>query len=277
MKKQKDYKKISEKKQDGLLAPKKSLGQNFLTSVGALDKIILAGELDKKSVVLEIGPGRGALTQKLLETGATILAIEKDSELIDFLNEKFIDEKKKKKFILIHGDILTVDIQKILGTKKYKLIANIPYYITGEIIRMFLEMKQKPDILVFLVQKEVAERIVAKDGKESVLSLSVKAYGVPKYIGTVSRGSFFPSPNVDSAIIQIIINKDNFKTTQDQEKYFTVIKTGFKAKRKKALSNLVPLFGKEGIEQVFTTLKLDFNIRPEAISCEQWIKISSCL
>ncbi len=264
------------------LPAKKSLGQNFLTSEGALHKIVTAGELNPKSTVLEIGPGRGALTKKLLETGATVFAIEKDRDLIPYLSELFQEYVQKKKFILVEGDILNLDnltkTRAFIGegakTKKYNVIANIPYYITGEIIRLFLERETKPEILVFLVQKEVAQRIVAKDKKESVLSLSVKAYGVPTYIGTVSRGSFFPSPNVDSAIVQIRINQKSFKHKKEEEDFFTLIKTGFKAKRKKAFSNILPLFQKEVLQKYFTLHTLDQNIRPEQIPLEIWLELS---
>ncbi len=284
MKHQKDYKKIrgvkiSTEGDETKHRAKKSLGQNFLTSTGALNKIVGAGNLTEKSTVLEIGPGKGALTKKLLETGATVFAIEKDRDLIPYLSELFQDSIQKKKFILIEGDILTTDLEKIgLGTgkhKKYNVIANIPYYITGEIIRLFLEKETKPEVVVFLVQKEVAERIVCKDKKESVLSLSIKAYGTPAYIATVPRGAFAPSPKVDSAIVQIIIDKKGFKNKMEESIFFTLIKTGFKAKRKKAFSNILPLFQKETLEKFFTTHKIDINTRPEQIPFEIWLELSS--
>lgn len=283
MKHQKDYKKIRGVKvntegDETKHRAKKSLGQNFLTSVPALNKIVEAGSLTDKSTVLEIGPGRGALTKKLLETGATVFAIEKDSDLIPYLSELFQDYIQKKKFILIEGDILTVDLEKIgLGTgkyKKYNVIANIPYYITGEIIRLFLEKETKPEIIVFLVQKEVAERIVCKDKKESVLSLSIKAYGTPRYIATVPKGSFAPSPKVDSAIVQIIIDKKGFKNKKEETNFFALVKTGFKAKRKKVFSNILPLLKKETLEEFFATHKININTRPEQIPFEIWLELS---
>ncbi len=277
---------------------KKSLGQNFLKSVGALQSIIKAGNITPNDTILEIGPGRGALTRKLLDTGATVVAIEKDRELIPILGELFATEIKKKKLILIEGDILSSmpkpssqanfteacpapPLSKLLVSSgfgntnySYKVIANIPYYITGEIIRLFLETEHQPEIIVFMVQKEVAERIVCRDGKESVLSLSVKAYGTPKYIATVPRGAFTPSPKVDSAIVQIVLDKKQFMNKKQEEAFFKIVKIAFSAKRKKAFSNILPITEKTRLEKIFTQLGLDQNIRPERITLDQWIYLS---
>ena len=200
---------------------KKSLGQNFLNSDGALDSIIKAGRVTKNDTVLEIGPGKGALTKRLLDTGAKVIAIEKDDRLIPILQELFAKEIQTKKLTLIHDDILEFDVSTYgLKTNNYKLIANIPYYITGEITRKFLSGNFQPSLIVVLVQKEVAERITTaiqgsskvKEGKESILSISVKVYGEPKYIQTVKAGCFFPPPKVDSAILLIDnISKKNFE------------------------------------------------------------------
>jgi 16S rRNA (adenine1518-N6/adenine1519-N6)-dimethyltransferase len=161
-----------------------------------------AGEVNEKDIVIEIGPGKGALTEKLLERAGKVIAIEKDCELVKFLQEKFKKEIENGKLELIEGDILKLRITNY-ELRKYKLIANIPYNITGAIIKKFLTEENQPEKMVLLVQKEVAERIVARDGKESILSLSVKAYGEPKYIMKVSKRFFSPEPKVDSAIIAI--------------------------------------------------------------------------
>lgn len=223
---------------------KKSLGQNFLRSQSALKTIVSAGKVEEGDIVLEIGPGRGALTAKLLGAGANVVAIEKDRMLISVLSEKFEQEIKSKKLVLIEGDILEMDAKK-LKLKDYKLIANIPYYITGAVIRKFLEEKVQPELMVLLLQKEVAERIVAKSsngqhGKESILSIAVKAYCVPRYVSKVSRKSFSPAPNVDSAIVAFEnISKSFFKENKISEgTFFEVMKSGFAHKRKKLGSNL---------------------------------------
>ena len=212
---------------------KKSLGQNFLKSEPALNMMCEAGEVSDKDTVLEIGPGKGALTKKLLEKAKRVIAVEKDHELFEFLQEKFVDEIKNGKLELINGDILEFDptTYYLLLTTSYKLIANIPYNITGAIFKKFLSSSFQPEKMVLLVQKEVADRVVARapgnkksGGKESILSLSVKAYGDPKYIMKVHKRFFSPSPKVDSAIISISnISKNNFKTGKEEELFFDVV------------------------------------------------------
>jgi 16S rRNA (adenine1518-N6/adenine1519-N6)-dimethyltransferase len=272
---------------------KKSLGQNFLNSDGALDAIIKAGRVVKGDTVLEIGPGKGALTKRLLSAGANVIAIEKDDRLIPVLEELFAKEIKSKQLTLIHGDILEFDLShyelftlqnfcssKNLGGRAthYKLVANIPYYITGEITRKFLSGDFQPSLIVVLVQKEVAERITTaiqgsskiKEGKESILSISVKAYGEPKYIQTVKAGCFFPPPKVDSAILLIDnISKKNFANEKQEEKFFEIVKAGFAHKRKTLSSNLKGLVSKETLAE----LGINENERAENLSLTQWLEI----
>lgn len=262
---------------------KKSLGQNFLNSDGALDAIIKAGRVVKEDLVLEIGPGKGALTKRLLETGADVIAIEKDDRLIPVLEELFAKEIKSKKLTLVHGDVLEFDVSNYgLKTNNYKLIANIPYYITGEITRKFLSGNFQPALIVVLVQKEVAERITTsiqgatkiKEGKESILSISVKAYGEPKYIQTVKAGCFFPPPKVDSAILLIDnISKRNFKNTQYEKKFFEVVKTGFAHKRKTLSGNLKTIIEKNKLIE----FGISENERAENLSLSQWLEIANNL
>lgn len=249
---------------------KRSLGQNFLKSEKALTSIVRAGNIDPTDTILEIGPGTGALTEKLLGTGAKVIAVEKDDELFKNLKEKFKNENLE----LVHGDILDLETSQLPA---YKLIANIPYNITGAILEKFLSANNKPSLCVLLVQKEVAERIVARDGKESILSISVKAYGTPRYVERVLAGSFVPAPQVDSAIIAIEnISADFFQNFSELE-FFRLLKAGFKAKRKKLLSNLSQIFDKKEVEQAFQALNLDENARAEDISPEVWQKLANFL
>lgn len=225
---------------------KKSLGQNFLNSDGALADIISASAAGEGDEILEIGPGRGALTKALLKTGARVTAIEKDEALVSYLKELFQDEIDAGQFHIIEGDVLEFDLASYVSLikKPYKLIANIPYYITGQIFRMFLESNYQPSSLTMLVQKEVAVRAVARDGKEGILSMSVKAYGKPRIVSTVKRGSFFPIPNVDSAILHISdVSKAFFiEHGITEEAFFKVVKTAFAHKRKTITSNLKEIF-----------------------------------
>ncbi|MGB3921998.1 MAG: 16S rRNA (adenine(1518)-N(6)/adenine(1519)-N(6))-dimethyltransferase RsmA [Minisyncoccia bacterium] len=257
---------------------KKSLGQHFLKSERALGKIVEAGELKSGDAVLEIGPGMGALTQKMLETGARVTAVEKDDGLFGFLKNKFEKEIVEKKLTLTHADILDLEISySLLPAPYYKLISNIPYNITGAILEKFLSTKYQPERMVLLVQKEVAERIVAKDGKESILSLSVKVYGKPRYVETVKAGSFAPRPKVDSAIIAIEnISKEFFRKFPEKE-FFALLKAGFKSKRKKLSSNLSNLFGKSEINEIFKKLGIGKNARAEDLNLDLWQKLAENL
>ena len=262
---------------------KKSLGQNFLKNEGVLAKIAAAGNLSSKDTVLEIGPGHGALTKHLLASGATVIAIEKDNTLADELKTTFAKEIKSKKFILIHGDALDETIlfdpvrnpsYKLLATS-YKIVANIPYNITGAFFRMYLGATNPPTDMVVLIQEEVADRIIARNKKESILSIAVKAYGAPEKLFKVSPGSFVPAPKVTSAVIHIHnISKTNFKKA-DEKLFFEILRAGFAHKRKMLVGNLSELFSKEVIARVFMEAKLPIKTRAEDVSLTTWLTLTS--
>ncbi len=250
---------------------KKSLGQNFLKSKPALAMMISAGAVVDTDTVVEIGPGKGALTEKLLENAGHVIAIEKDRDLVDFLKEKFNKEIEEGRFELVQGDCLEW-CPGTLKSKNYKLIANIPYNITGAILKKFLSEENQPERMVLLVQKEVAERIVARDGKESILSISVKAYGTPKYMMKVEKRFFSPAPKVDSAIIAITeISKKNFKIKDQEGKFFEILKTGFAHKRKVLKKNLEDALPKETIAELFKTYNINEKVRAEDIKLSNWL------
>ena len=249
---------------------KKSLGQNFLKSKSAVRNIVLSGEIISEDTVLEIGPGKGILTQALLETPAKIIAVEKDDRLIPELKERFAEEIKKEKLQIIHGDILETPIENIIPEGNYKVIANIPYYITGALFRLLLESKNPPTRMVVLVQKEVAERIVARDKKESILSLSIKAYGNPKIIERVSKKMFSPVPKVDSAVLLVSEINKSFFENMGERTFFKWIKAGFSQKRKKVIRNLEAVATKEVLNQIFANLNIDSGSKDEGLTLEQW-------
>ncbi len=210
-----------------MIRAKKSLGQHFLADQTVLAAIIATANLKMGDEVLEIGPGTGFLTAALLQTGATIIAVEKDDHLISFLTAKFKKEIANNKLVLIHDDILTYKLQ----ANSYKLIANIPYYLTGQIIRHFLMIPNQPQSMTLMLQKEVAKRIVDSE-KQSLLSISVKCYGTPHYIRTVPRGAFRPPPRVDSAILHVNnISRKSFEKISESE-FFKLLHLGFDQKRK---------------------------------------------
>ncbi len=256
---------------------KKSLGQNFLKSELALRKIIEAGEIKSDDVILEIGPGKGKLTEKLLEHAKIVIAVEKDWELFEFLKTKFGKEIKMNTIILVCEDILQFKIESY-KVKSYKVIANIPYNITGAILKKFLTAESQPERMVLMVQHEVAKRITTpgpsstrRGGKESLLSISVKAYGEPKMIMKVPARYFSPAPKVDSAVIAInnISRKFFNENMINEEKFWKIVKAGFAHKRKKLSGNLKGVCQRESL----TSLNLE-NKRAEDLTLSDWIVLA---
>ena len=250
----------------------KRLGQHFLTSQAIVKKIVSFGNLSKKDVVLEIGPGRGVLTKALLETSGRVIAFEKDRRFFDLLEEKFASEIKDKKLILLRRDILDINSEDyLLLASSYKLISNIPYYITGEILRVFLSSEKKPSVAVLMLQNEVAKRIMARDNKESILSISVKVYGKPEYVSKVPARYFSPKPKVDSAILKISdISGGLFKNKNEEATFFKILRAGFSKKRKKLSSNLSDFFTKEEVFEFFKKCGVSDNARAENLTLNQW-------
>ena len=219
---------------------KKSLGQNFLMHARIAERIALVANLASDATALEIGPGTGMLTRELLKKAKKVIAVEADNELFEKLKSDFADEIANGRLELIRGDIRNYPLHTATAVKRgYCVVANIPYYLTGEIFRMFLGADNQPSAMTLLVQKEVADRIVARDGKESILSLSVKAYGTPKREFLVPRGCFRPAPNVDSAVLSISnISRKHFATTEEEQRFFAFLHAGFAHKRKFVRNNL---------------------------------------
>lgn len=256
-----------------MMKPKKRLGQNFLTSREALAHIIEAAHLSAGETTLEVGPGRGVLTRALLSQGVSVIAIEKDESLAEGLAEMFSQEIEEEKLFLVGGDFLDVPMEDLALPKGYVVVANIPYYITGAILQKILTTQRQPARCVFLLQKEVAERIT-DERRGSILSLSVKAYGSPRIGGAVSREAFSPQPKVDSAILVIEeISRKNFATRQEEEFFFSLIKEGFAHKRKLLARNLEGLFSKEKIMRTFSSAKISPKTRAEELSLAEWLAL----
>lgn len=260
------------------IRPKKSLGQHFLHSRKVLNDIIIAANIQKDETVLEIGPGTGILTQELLNARAKVVAVEKDIRSYDLLKKRFAQECKSGELILKYNDILEFDCVTVgLENNKYALVANIPYYITGAILEKFLENEPRPNRMVLLTQKEVAERIIAKDKKESILSISVKAFGNPRIIAKVPRGAFVPSPTVDSAILAIdgISNSRFIKNKLEISHFFRIVRAGFAHKRKFLIRNLESIADLNKIKEVWNILSFNEKIRAEDLTLEQWFALST--
>ncbi len=256
--------------------PGARLGQHFLTGEWAARALAEAVRVQPGETILEIGPGRGALTRHLLATGANVVAIEKDEALVRELQKIFSEEIVGGKLTIIADDVRNITPEQF-GLKKYVLAANIPYYITGEIIRQFLSTDVQPRAMALLVQKEVAQRIVARDHKESILSLSVKAYGTPKIVAKVSKGNFSPPPSVDSAILLISdISKKSFAEVSE-DIFFKIVKTGFSSKRKFLANNLSNQFSKISVTGAFPEIGIALNTRAEDLALDQWLHLAKRL
>ncbi len=269
---QNNYIELHIKKQMTTTIKKKSLGQHFLHAKNYLNAVADAAQIKEGEVVLEIGPGEGALTEVLLKRGAKVIAVEKDTRLIPLLREKFKNFDISK-FQVVEGDALDFDISTSrnfdISRDRFAVVGNIPYYITGALFKKFLTAPHQPSTLVFLIQKEVGERI-ARSKKESILSLSIKAYGTPKYIKTVPAGAFSPPPKVDSAILAVEdISRKNFANAAHETKFFELVKKGFSQKRKFLKNNLGPEHS-----SILQKAKIEDKARAEDVPLEQWLEIS---
>lgn len=264
-------------------APKKSLGQNFLIDRAVLEKIVAAGELKQDDWVLEIGPGRGFLTQVLLAKAGRVAAIEKDEILAEELKKIFAKEIQQGRLKILTGDALEFDWEDFLvkeGIGSYKLIANIPYYITGKIFRIFQEAERRPVWAVFLIQKEVAERIVAPVGQKSRLAIAAEYFSRNEIVGRVDRKSFFPVPGVDSAILKMVFRKPEdlpHQGNSDRKNFFRLVKVGFASRRKTLFNNLKAVYDQELIICGLSGLNLDLKIRAQALSLEDWLGLDKFL
>ncbi len=261
---------------------KKSLGQNFLMHRQTAERIADAAHLSPEDTVLEIGPGTGMLTAPLLARAGKVVAVEADAALAEKLREMFANEIAAEKLKLVEGDVRAFDPSSISGA--YAVVANIPYYITGEIIRQFLEALHQPRSMTLLVQKEVAERVAprrrsgqTRGEKESLLSISVKTYGTPHYEFTVPRGAFKPAPKVDSAVLSIADIRNPFRSEAEKQHFFAVLHAGFAHKRKKLVKNLALAFPDADVSAALRAAKLDPDTRAEDVPLPAWHALAKTL
>ncbi|MEA3293327.1 MAG: 16S rRNA (adenine(1518)-N(6)/adenine(1519)-N(6))-dimethyltransferase RsmA [Patescibacteria group bacterium] len=260
------------------LLPKKSLGQNFLISQQILKKIIKASSIQKNDIVLEVGPGLGTLTKELSQKAKKVIAIEKDEKMFEILREELRDYKNVE---FIQRDILKIKIDELkLKSKKYKITANLPYYIATPVLRKFLELKNHPNSMILMVQKQVAQRICAKPPNMNLLAVFVQFYAQTKIIGFVSKKSFFPEPKVDGAIIRINPNNKFPSIIGKLENlFFEIVKIGFSKPRKQILniffnSSLFKKQSKENIEKWLLKNKINPKQRAESLTINNWIDLS---
>jgi 16S rRNA (adenine1518-N6/adenine1519-N6)-dimethyltransferase len=254
---------------------KKSYGQNFLIDQSVVDKILVAADLKKGERVLEIGPGTGLLTQALVGSKAHVIAVELDHDLIEPLVKHFGD-----KIELIEGDILRIEKLPV-EDRNYKLIANIPYNITSPIIEKFLTQSPRPSRMILMVQREVADRILAKPPQMSLLSVVCQLYADCTRVVNVKAGSFRPIPKVDSAVVQFDLKPSPHPFA---ERVITLAKVGFISRRKQLHHNLLPYLRNvkpetttEEIKSLFTSIGHDPRVRAENLTLEDWVKLDQLI
>ncbi len=259
--------------------PSKRLGQNFLTNKAVIKKIIKAARLKIKDIVLEIGPGIGTLTQDLSKEAKKLIAVEKDLKMYDILKELL------KCWNVKNVEILKEDILKFnpltykLKAKGYKVVANLPFYLTAPAIRKFLETKLPPELMILVVQKEVAQRICARPPKMNILAVSVQFYAKPKIISYVSKKSFWPLPKVDSAIIKIqniISASHQRRKSAFNQRLFRIVKAGFSQPRKQLANNLSKKLelNKEGVKSWLLKNNIQPTQRAETLFIKDWINLT---
>lgn len=267
-------------KKYGITANKK-LGQNFLVDENVIDTIANSSNIKKQDLVIEIGPGLGTLTTKLLEKAGKVICIELDERMINILKDRFF---MYENFEIINEDVLKVDLKNLINKnnnlKNVKIVANLPYYITTPIIMKLLEDKLKIDSIIVMIQKEVADRLTAiPGGKNSgAITYTVYYYSEAEEILTVPNTSFIPEPEVCSEVIRLNLRKEFAVEVKDEDKLFKIIKYAFLQRRKtlvNALSNCELFQDKHQIEQILNKLDIDTKVRGEALTLEQFAKISN--
>ena len=264
---------------------KKSLGQYFLRCNWVVSTLIKAAELNVNDMVLEVGPGTGILTRELAKNARQVIAVEKDEKLADKLVKTLGDQTPN--VTVIRADIMDMlqakltsqrgklSLQHALLQKKYKVVANIPYYLTSRLLRLLLENGPRPELIVLTIQKEVAQRICAKPPDMNLLALSVQIFGKPEIIKIVPASCFSPKPKVDSAIIKISEISDSFfrKNSISQDEFFGVIRRAFSQKRKMLTTSLAGILPKSYVESALAEAGAHNKARPEELGPEQWAKI----
>ena len=265
------------------ISANKSLGQNFLIDDEAVSTIVDTAKVTKDDLIIEIGPGLGTLTSKLLEKAGKVIAIELDKKMVLVLEDRF---SLYDNFECINEDVLKVDLESLIseekskGLKTAKIVANLPYYITTPIIMKLLEEKLDIETITVMIQKEVADRLVAEPGKANTgaITYAINYYTNPKVVLQVPNTAFIPAPDVNSTVIQLEVLQKPKIDVIDEEMFFKVIKYAFMQRRKTLLNSLTNskiLGEKEYIEKMLSELGIEKTIRAENVSVEEFAKIAN--
>lgn len=257
------------------LTPKKSLGQNFVTNESVLNKIVAAAQLGPDDVVLEVGPGLGHLTRLLAQKAGRVIAVEVDGRLMSILCDQLSGYKNVE---LVKGDILEFALSSLfpLPPSGYKVVANLPYYITSAVLRHFLEGEPSPTCMVVTVQHEVARRMTAQPGDMSLLAVSVQFYGRPRIVARIKAGAFYPRPDVNSAVVRIVRHPVPPVDVSDEKAFFAIVKAGFAQRRKQLRNSLSSGLGRSPAEiaAVLEAVGVNPGRRPETLSLPEWAAIT---
>ncbi len=249
------------------LSARKSLGQHFLVDKDSLEAVLAAGEVNREDTVLEVGPGLGVLTTALVAASKAVVAVEMDPVLAELL-----ERDRPDNLTVVREDIRRFDVREL--PPGYKVVANIPYYVTSPLLQFFLEAPNKPQLLAWLVQKEVAQRVTAGPGQMSILAFSVQYYGEPKLLRVVERYKFWPAPKVDSAVLQVKVH-DQPAFAADTAKLFRLVKAGFGEKRKLLKNSLAGglNISMELAAQLVADAKLMAMARAQELAIEDWERL----
>ena len=256
------------------IRPKKSLGQNFLVDETAAERIVAAADLSPRDSVLEVGPGLGALTLHLASAAARVVAVELDQRLIPVLEHTLAACPNVQ---IVHGDILKLDPAALLASD-YKVVANIPYYITSALLRHLLEASVSPALMVLTVQEEVARRIVAAPGDMSLLAVGVQFYGRPRIVTRIKAGAFYPRPKVNSSVVQIDLRAETRPALDatNVDLFFKLARAGFSQRRKQLRNALAGGLGRprDEIDAALTRAEIDPRRRAQTLSLEEWAALT---
>jgi 16S rRNA (adenine1518-N6/adenine1519-N6)-dimethyltransferase len=261
----------------GLLAthgmrPNKAFGQNFLIDRSVLNKIVDAADITPEDEILEVGAGTGVLTLELAQRAQRVVAVEVERDMLTLLKETTGSYPNVE---LLAGDLLHLKPEEIFGLCPYKLVANLPYYITAPTFRHFLESANSPRLLVVMVQLEVAQRIVAGPGDLSLLAVSIQFYGQPRIVARVPASSFYPSPKVDSAILRVDLHPQKVLTRQERDNFFKVVQAGFSERRKQLHNSLTHglHYKNELVRAWLASANIDPSRRAETLSIADWLQL----
>ncbi|MEO7021068.1 MAG: 16S rRNA (adenine(1518)-N(6)/adenine(1519)-N(6))-dimethyltransferase RsmA [Ktedonobacteraceae bacterium] len=254
------------------MRPNKAFGQNFLIDRGVLEQTVAAAELDATEQVLEVGAGTGVLTRELAKHARRVVAVELEKDMLTLLAETTCDYPNVE---ILARNLLYLDPQEVFGTEPYKLVANLPYYITAPTFRHFLESGNPPRLFVVMVQYEVAKRMVAAPGDLSLLGISVQFYGSPRIIARVPATAFFPAPKVDSAILRLDVHNQPLLTLSERDTFFRLVQAGFSEKRKQVHNSLSSGLHRkdEEIRGWLTSAGIEAKRRAETLSIEEWLRV----